>query len=566
MSVKRLEQLKRYDAQVIARYYRWRWFQVAYRAMVVLFSFASFCWALQWDRWLGTNDVRTARRASQLRRLLTDLGPTFVKIGQALSTRPDLVRQDFLEELTRLQDKLPSFSNHKAQAIIESQLQRSVEKVFAEFDPEPVAAASLGQVYRARLHSGELVAVKVQRPYLVSKLSLDLYIIRWIASWIAPLLPLNLGYSLPATVDEFGTKLFEEIDYLNEGRNCERFARYFADDDDVYVPQIYWKCSARRVLVLEWIDGIKLNDAVSIARSNLDIDNLIRIGVESFLKQLLEHGFFHADPHPGNLFALRDGRLAFIDFGMMDQLEQTTKEYLVDALVHLVNQDYSRLVADFIKLDFLASNTDAGQLVPALDETLQDVLGQAVGNFNFKIATDRFSTLVYEYPFRVPAKFALIIRSLVTLEGVALTLTPTFRIVAVAYPYVARRLLTDESPLLRQRLLDIIFEDDRFRWERLESLLRIARMDRDRVNLVSTARLGLQYLMSDEAGSLRYQLIVALTEDDRLHVEEIRRLWALLAPDLTPVGLWGATVSAARETLPPAILDPVERLSRLLPA
>ncbi|MEO1134578.1 MAG: AarF/UbiB family protein, partial [Cyanobacteria bacterium J06639_1] len=276
--------------------------------------------------------------------------------------------------------------------------------------------------------------------------------------------------------------------------------------------------------------------------------------------------FFHADPHPGNLFALRDGRLAFIDFGMMDQLDQTTKEYLVDALVHLVNQDYKRLVNDFINLDFLASNADATQLVPALDETLQDILGQAVGNFNFKTATDRFSSLVYEYPFRVPAKFALIIRSLVTLEGVALTLTPDFRIVGVAYPYVARRLLTDESPRLRQRLLDIVFEDDRFRWERLESLVRIARMDANAVNLVSTARVGLQYLMSDEARSLRYQIIAALTEDDRLHVEEVQRLWSLLEPDLTPEGLWGVTVSVAREALPPAILEPVERLSRLLPA
>lgn len=566
MSAQPLERLKRYDARAIARYYRWRWLQVGHRAAVVLFSFASFCWGLQCDRWFGSNDVKAARRATQLRQLLTDLGPTFVKIGQALSTRPDLVRQDFLEELTKLQDKLPSFSNLKAQTIIESQLQCPVAAVFAEFDPEPVAAASLGQVYRARLHSGELVAVKVQRPYLVSKLSLDLYIIRWIAGWIAPVLPLNLGYSLPATVDEFGSKLFEEIDYLNEGRNCERFARYFANDDDVYVPSIFWKYSARRVLTLEWIDGIKLNDAVGIARANLDIDNLVRIGVESFLKQLLEHGFFHADPHPGNLFALRDGRLAFIDFGMMDQLDETTKEYLVDALVHLVNQDYLRLVADFVKLDFLSATSNSSQLVPALDATLQGILGQEVGSFNFKTATDRFSELVYEYPFRVPAKFALIIRSLVTLEGVALTLTPTFQIVAVAYPYVARRLLTDESPRLRQRLLDIVFEDDRFRWERLESLIGIARMDANGVNLVSTARLGLQYLMSDEARSLRYQLIVALTEDDRLHVAEVQRLWALLAPDLTPAGLWGATVSVARETLPPAILDPVERLSRLIPA
>ncbi|MEO1133836.1 MAG: AarF/UbiB family protein, partial [Cyanobacteria bacterium J06639_1] len=282
MSVAQLERLKRYDPVAIARYYRWRWFQVAYRAIVIFSGFAGFCWDLQCDRWFNANAARTARRATQLRTLLTELGPTFVKVGQALSTRPDLIRQDFLEELTKLQDKLPSFSNRKAQSIIETQLQRSVNSVFSEFDATPVAAASLGQVYRARLHTGQLVAVKVQRPHLVGRLSLDLYIIRWVAGWIAPFLPLNLGYSLQATVDEFGSKLFEEIDYLNEGRNCERFATYFADDDDVYVPEIYWKYCARRVLTLEWIDGIKLNDAAGIVREGLDIENLVRIGVESF--------------------------------------------------------------------------------------------------------------------------------------------------------------------------------------------------------------------------------------------------------------------------------------------
>ena len=275
---------------------------------------------------------------SSSRCLLTDLGPTFIKVGQALSTRADLVRADYLDELTKLQDQLPNFPHAITKAIIEQELGDVVDEIYGYFSPKPVAAASLGQVYKARLKDGTEVAVKIQRPYLRKQLTLDLYIIRWISTWVDRWLPLNLGESLTETVDEFGKKLFEEIDYLNEGRNCERFATYFEGDPEVYVPKIYWKYSSKRVLTLEWIDGIKLTDIDSIQSAGLDIDTLIRIGVESALKQLLEYGFFHADPHPGNLFALKDGRLAFIDFGMMDQLSQSKKERLVDALIHMVNQ------------------------------------------------------------------------------------------------------------------------------------------------------------------------------------------------------------------------------------
>nr|WP_026101159.1 AarF/ABC1/UbiB kinase family protein [Synechococcus sp. PCC 7336] len=557
---------QQYDPEEIARYYRWRFPLVVWRTVSVLLRLAWFCLGSQSDRLLGRQSSRQVqRRASQLRALLADLGPTFIKVGQALSTRPDLVRVDYLEELTKLQDQLPSFPTTIARAIIERELGDVVEEIYAYISPRPVAAASLGQVYRARLSSGEDVAVKVQRPYLRRQLTLDLYIIRWVSTWVYRWLPLNLGQSLTAVVDEFGSKLFEEIDYLNEGRNCERFAGYFDGDLDVYVPKIYWKYSSKRVLTLEWIDGIKLTDTAAIQSANLDIQSLIRIGVESALKQLLEYGFFHADPHPGNLFALRDGRLAFIDFGMMDQLSQDKKERLVGALVHMVNQDYESLVEDFLYLQFISDSVDTAPIVPAMQVLMDDILNEKVGDFNFKTATDRFSQLVYEYPFRVPPNFALIIRSLVTLEGVALSLYPDFKIIGVAYPYVARRLLTDESPALRKRLLDVLFKDSKFRWNRLENLIGIARTDSSPLDLSGTAQMGLRYLLSDEAGDLRIQIVLALTEDDRLHVEEVRQLWELLQPDLTPDHLLQRAAKAIREALPEVVTAPIEQLSRLLP-
>lgn len=537
---------KKYDAQAIAEYYRFRPWAATWRAITIVWFFAQFVLSLKWDDWSNQAEQNKFKRASQLREILTRLGPTFIKVGQALSTRPDLIRKDFLDELIKLQDQLPPFDNATAFSLIERELGRSIKEVYREISPNPVAAASLGQVYRAVLHSGEDVAVKVQRPNLLPIIRLDLYLMRWAASWLSPWLPLNLGHDLTLIVDEFGIKLFEEIDYCNEGRNAEKFAHNFRDDSTVKVPVIYWRYSSVRVLTLEWINGIKLTDTASIQAAGLNTDSLIEIGVISGLRQLLEHGFFHADPHPGNLFALADGRMAFIDFGMMDQLEQYTKETIASSVVYLINQDYAELAKNFVKLGFLTADTDIRPIIPALENVLGKAIGESVVNFNFKTITDQFSELMYDYPFRVPAKFALIIRSLVTQEGLALTLNPYFKIVEVSYPYVAQRLLTGESPEMRRHLIEVLFKDGKFQWQRLENMISIARSDHS-FDLLPTAQLGLQYLLSDEGNLLRRQLLLALTEDDRLHTEEVQRLWNLVKDDLKPGRLFSVALSALSE-------------------
>jgi predicted unusual protein kinase regulating ubiquinone biosynthesis (AarF/ABC1/UbiB family) len=539
-------QLTSYNPNAIARYYSLRpWLAIA-RAIKVVWFFAGFILGLKWDEWRGEVEQNKFKRAVQLREILTGLGPTFIKVGQALSTRPDLIRKDFLNELVKLQDQLPPFDNAIAYQIIETQLNASVSEIYSELSPTPVAAASLGQVYRGRLYSGEEVAVKVQRPNLRPVITLDLYLMRWAAGWLSPWLPLNLGHDLSLIVDEFGTKLFEEIDYINEGRNAEKFASNFRNHPQVKIPAIYWSYTNTRVLTLEWINGFKLTDTKNIRGVGLDPEAIIQIGVTSGLQQLLEHGFFHADPHPGNLFAMPDGRMAYIDFGMMDQLEETTKETLVDALVHVVNKDYSEFAEDLVNLGFLTPETNIAPIVPALEAVLGNAIGKNVKDFNFKTITDEFSELMYEYPFRVPAKFALIIRSLVTQEGIALSLNPNFKIVEVAYPYVARRLLTGDSPGLQRRLLNVLFKDGKFQWQRLENLIAIARTDSN-FDLLPTAQLGLQYLLSDEGKFIQRQLLLALTEDDRLHTEEVQHLWNLVKDDLKPNRLLNVAIGILTE-------------------
>ena len=473
---------------------------------------------------------------------LTGLGPCFIKVGQALSTRPDLVRRDWLEELTRLQDDLPSFPHDHALERIEQELGAPAHELFAEFPQAPVAAASLGQVYKARLEGNAWVAVKVQRPNLPFILRRDLVLIRMLGVLTAPLLPLNLGFGLGEIIDEFGRSLFEEIDYGKEADNAERFSALFAENDAVYVPRVERMLSSTRVLTTTWIDGAKMRDSAELKALRLDPAALIRTGVICGLQQLLEFGYFHADPHPGNLFALPGrtgelGHVGYVDFGMMDSISDQDRLTLTGAVVHLINSDFHALAKDFQELGFLSPTADLTPIIPALEEVLGGSLGDSVGSFNFKAITDRFSELMFDYPFRVPARFALIIRAVVSQEGLALRLDPQFRIIAVAYPYVARRLLAGDTREMRDKLLEVIFDaDGRLRLDRLENLLAVVGQDAPAPGreLLPVAGAGLRLLVSRNGADLRKRLLMTLIRDNRLHTDDVRALFGLIGRTFGP--------------------------------
>jgi predicted unusual protein kinase regulating ubiquinone biosynthesis (AarF/ABC1/UbiB family) len=489
------------------------------------------------------------RLARRILTTLSQLGPCFIKVGQALSTRPDLVRRDWLEELTRLQDDLPPFPHERALALIEAELGSPAAALFAEFPDHPVAAASLGQVYRARLADGRWVAVKVQRPDLPFLLRRDLVIIRSFGILAAPFLPLNLGFGLGEIIDEFGATLFDEIDYYKEAANAERFAALFADQPEVTVPAVEHRLSSRRVLTTQWINGIKLQNPRELEAHHLDPAALIRTGVVAGLRQLLEFGYFHADPHPGNLFGLAGrsqgmGHVAYVDFGMMDSISDSDRITLTGAVVHLINRDFEALAGDFMSLGFLNPRADLRPIVPALEEVLGGALGENVGNFNFKAITDRFSELMFDYPFRVPARFALIIRAVVSQEGLAMRLDPDFRIIRVAYPYVARRLLAGDTAEMREKLLEVIFDGaGRLRVERLESLLAVVESDGDGSDLLPVARDGLRLLFGAQGGSLRQRLLLSLVSDNRLNTADLQALMGLMRRTFSPRRLAGGMLA-----------------------
>jgi predicted unusual protein kinase regulating ubiquinone biosynthesis (AarF/ABC1/UbiB family) len=410
-----------------------------------------------------------------------------------------------LEELALLQDQLPPFPNELAYQFIEEELGDRPEQIYAELTPQPVAAASLGQVYKGKLKTGETVAVKVQRPGLAQRIALDIYILRRLAQWAQNNIK-QVRSDLVAIMDEFGTRIFEEMDYTQEGRNAERFTKLYGHLKDIYVPKIYWEYTGRRVLTMEWITGTKLTNMEAIKAQGIDARHLIDMGVQCSLRQLLEHGFFHADPHPGNLLATPEGKLAYLDFGMMSEVKPYQRYGLIEAVVHLVNRDFAGLAKDYVKLEFLTPDTDLTPIIPALGNVFNNALGASVAELNFKSITDQLSALMYEYPFRVPAYYALIIRSLVTLEGIAINVDPDFKVLSKAYPYISKRLLTDPAPELRASLKDLLFKDGTFRWNRLENLLRNAGQNAD-YDLNQVLNQTLEFLFSERGAFIREQLV-----------------------------------------------------------
>ena len=494
----------RYNPETNNARYRNRPFAVIGRMIGIAFPFLRFALGVWWDGFTGDSIIKQKKRARQLIKILTKLGPAYIKIGQALSTRPDVVPPSYLEELTTLQDKIPSFSNELAFRFIEEELGKRPEEIYAELSPDPIAAASLGQVYKGRLKTGEEVAVKVQRPGLNRRISLDIYIMRLLAGFVQD----NFKFvrsNLRAIIDELAERIFEETNYNQEGRNADKFRELYGYIEEIHVPKIYWEYTDTRVLTMEWITGTKLTDIDAVQAQGIDATHLVEVGVECSLRQLLEHGFFHADPHPGNLLAMRDGRLAYLDFGMMSRIKPYQRYGLIEAVVHLVNRDFEALSRDYIKLDFLTPDTNLDPIVPALANVFGNALGATVAELNFKSITDQMSAMMYEFPFTVPAYYALIIRSMVTLEGIAIGVDPEFKVLSKAYPYIAKRLLTDPAPELRASLKDLLFKEEGFRWHRLENLLNNATDSRD-YDFDGVVDQAIDYLYSDRGIFIREKI------------------------------------------------------------
>jgi len=499
--------LLEYDPVAIDSIYKKNPIRLVRRLWQTLLPIGLFLLGVGWEKLIGSlekND-RKASRAKEFTKLLVQLGPAFIKAGQALSTRPDIVPPIVLEELAQLQDQLPGFESNLAMACIEKDLNEKVENIFLEIDKEPISAASLGQVHRARLKNGEKVAVKIQRPGLREQITLDLYIVRNIAIWFKN----NIGIirsDLVALIDELGKRIFEEMDYINEATNAEKFKELHSKNDKIAVPKIYREVTSRRVLTMEWIDGIKLTNIEAVKKIGIDPNEMVEIGVSCSLQQLIEHGFFHADPHPGNILAMEDGRLCYLDFGMMSDITQQSRVGLIRAVVNLVNRRFDKLSNDFVQLGFLSEEVDLTPIAPAFESVFSSALEIGVNKMDFKAVTDDMSGIMYKFPFKLPPYYALIIRSLITLEGIALSVDPNFKILGAAYPYFARRLMEDENPELRNSLKEMLFDENSLKLERLDDLLTSATKEKQ-LDSEKILDQTIDFLFSQKGIILRKELV-----------------------------------------------------------
>jgi ubiquinone biosynthesis protein len=380
----------------------------------------------------------------RLRRLLEDLGPTFVKLGQVLSTRPDLIPAEMMAELEHLQDHVPPEPEHAVRRVIESELGRPVEQLFASFDWTPIAAASLGQVHAACLPDGQRVVVKVQRPGVEPTVNADLAILGDALRYLARTPALRDLYDPDALADEFARGIHAELDYTREGRNAERLRKNLQADGKVVIPGVIWPFTRRRVLTLEAVEGVKPTSAERLREAGQDPEAVARTLAFAILHMVFHDGFFHADPHPGNLAVLEDGRLVLYDFGMVGRLTEDMREAFGALSVALLREDTEAVVSAIAALGAMPEDLDRAHLVRDVEELRERYYEVPLKSVHLgQIVQDIFG-LAYRYRVRIPMDFTLLGKCLVTLEGVIQVLDPELSMVELARPFGAT--------LVRERL------------------------------------------------------------------------------------------------------------------
>jgi len=429
---------------------------------VKLWFFHQFILLLRW--WFigaeKNKELNQEKQAVWLKEHLIELGPTFIKIGQSMGTRADLLPLPFVKALGELQDSVPPFPNEIAFARIEKELEKKISDVYAEFDIEPVAAASLGQVYRAKLFTGEEVAVKVQRPNLEATIKGDIGILRKVASFAERFPALNENADWAGMLREFDETIHEEMDYAAEGRNAERFSESFKDWTNIHVPKIYWSATTSKVMTMEFIHGTKVTELEELKSRNVSPEKVNRLLIKTYLKQLLEDGFFHADPHPGNLLVMPDGRLAFFDFGMVGRITPKLQAKMIDAFFHVVAKDPEAIAQDLIDLDFLKPGADESRIKDVVVKMFKLHLDLKLKDVKFKELTYDLADVMYDYPFRLPSNFTYIMRALMTLEGIGIITDPEFNFFETAKPYAKEFMLKREGKDLRKLLVDKLLGRD----------------------------------------------------------------------------------------------------------
>ncbi len=386
------------------------------------------------------------QQAEHLREAFNELGATFIKLGQALSTRPDLLPAEYITELGKLQDEVPPLPFEAMEKVLVQELGKPATEIFSEFDPRPLASASIGQVYAGRLKNGIKVVVKIRRPDVAKIMDQDLEILATMANWIMAHTSLAQLYDLNAFVEEFSFRLRNELDYMREGQNANTFKKNFSGDPTIYVPHVFWDLTTHGVITLERVYGIKINDVAAMQAAGINMRQVAENAGRFTLRQLFEFGFFHADPHPGNFFVQPDASLAVMDFGMVGHLTNAMRNSLLSMIIAMATKDAEILVDELMDAGITRKPVRQRQLAMDLERIFESYIG---GSAQFLTATqvlNQILEIAYRHGLQMPGEMAMLARMSTINEGISMTLYPDFRMLDFAAPYVLHYWQEQRSP------------------------------------------------------------------------------------------------------------------------
>ncbi len=457
--------------------------------------------------------IEKLSRAKRTRMALEELGPTYIKFGQVLSTRPDLVPIDFTTELAKLQDEVPPFSFNDVKNIVESELGSPLKEWFDSFDETPFASASIGQVHRAGLKDGEIVAVKVQRPDIKKLIEVDLEIMLHLAMLMERNIEEMALYRPVKIVEEFTRTLEREIDYTLEATSMERFARNFLDDPNIYIPKVFRDTTTERVLTMEMVEGIKVSEVERLEEAGLDRKTITVRGTDFYLKQVFSYGFFHADPHPGNIFVLPDNVICLLDFGMTGSVERQVREDFVDLVDSVIQKDESKATQVLLKLTYWDDEPD----IRMLEKDVADFMGQhlykPLKDIEIGKLLNHLLDLVSRYRLMIPPDIFLMMKVLTTIEGVALVLDPDFDMIAQTAPFIERVKLARFYPgRIAGDIIKLGSELLQFVQQFPKDLLEVTRLIRQQKILFKMEHKGLEAMLATHdqiSNRISFSIIIA---------------------------------------------------------
>lgn len=405
------------------------------------------------------NELINRSRGERLRLALEELGPTFIKLGQILSTRQDFLPQDIINELGKLQDAVPAFSFKEVKSQIEIELDERLENLFLDFSEQPLAAASIAQVHSAKLKTGQQVVVKVQRPGIERIIELDLNILKDLAWFVEKHSKYGMLYDFSEMVKEFEKTINNELDFRIEGENAEKFIENLSKDKNIAIPSIYWLYTTRRVLTMEYIDGIRLNDFELLEKEGIDRKFIARNLAKSISEQIIRDGFFHGDPHPGNIMVLPGNKIAFLDFGMVGKLTRERKNQFLKMLTGIAYKNSKLIVRSLIDLDAMDRRTDIKKLEKDIDILRDKYLEIPISEMKIGEVFDEIFDLAFKYNIKIPNEFTMLAKTLVTLEGLVEKLDPGLNILEIVKP-VAKKHMSDiiSFEKIGREIVEVVFD------------------------------------------------------------------------------------------------------------